>query len=158
MIAITKPRNNSTSPKESYRPISLLCIPLSLRMTATDAHIPLVDEKLTTYQSGFRPSPSCASKLLNFTQHIEYGYERKMLTGAAFVNLPATYDTVQQRLMVRKLMDMTGDIDIYQVIRGLSNRHFIVQLNEPMEEPGERTAARKCLSPVNVLFIYLYCS
>ena len=33
--------------------------------------------------------------------------------------------------MIRKLMDMTGDIDLCQVIRGLlSNRRFFVQLND----------------------------
>ena len=64
------------------------------------------------------------------SQHIEDGYEIKMLTRAAFVDLSAAYDTVQHRLMIRKLMDMTGDIDLCQVIRGLlSNRSFFVQLN-----------------------------
>ena len=65
------------------------------------------------------------------TQHIEDGYEIKMLTGAAFVDLSAAYDTVQHGLMIRKLMDITGDIDLCQVIRGLlSNRRFFVQLND----------------------------
>ena len=94
---------------------------------------PLVDEKFTQDQSGFRPGRSCAGhgQLLNLTQHIEDGYERKMLTGAAFVDLPAAYDTVQHRLMIRQLMDMTGDMDLCQVNRGpLSNRRFFVQLND----------------------------
>ena len=71
---------------------------------------PLIDEKLTKDQAGFRPI--CAGQLLNLTQHIEDGYERKMLTGAAFVDPSAAYDTVQHWLMIRKLMDMTGDIDL----------------------------------------------
>ena len=54
-----------------------------------------------------------------------------MLTDAAFVDLSAAYDTVQHRLMIRNLMDMTGDIDLCQVIRRLlSNRRFFVQLND----------------------------
>ena len=54
-----------------------------------------------------------------------------MLTGAAFVDLSAACDTVQHRLMIRKLMDMTGDLDLCQVIRGLlSNHDFFVQLND----------------------------
>ena len=65
------------------------------------------------------------------SQHLEDGYERKMLTRAACVDLSAAYDTVQHRLMIRKLMDMTGDIDLCQVIRCLlSNRSFFVQLND----------------------------
>ena len=92
---------------------------------------PLVDEKLTKDPAGFIPGRSCAGQLLNLTQHIEDGYERNMLAGAAFVDLSAAYDTVQHRLMIRKLMDMTGDIDQCLVIRGvLSNRRFFVQLND----------------------------
>ena len=132
MIAIPKPGKDPSSPK-SYRPISLLCIPYKLyeRRLILMRISPLVDEKLTKDQAGFRPGRSCAGQLLNLTQHIEDGYERKMLTGAAFVDLSAAYDTVQHRLMIRKLMDMTGDIDLCQVIRSLlSNRRFFVQLND----------------------------
>ncbi len=100
-------------------------------MTDTDGYSPLVDGKLTKEQAGFRPGRSFAGQLLNLTQHIEDGYEINMLTGAAFVDLSAAYDTVQHRLMIRKVMDMTGDIDLCQVIRGLiSNRRFFVQLND----------------------------
>ena len=54
-----------------------------------------------------------------------------MLTRAEFVDLSAANDTVQHRLMIRKLMDMTGDIDLCQVIRGLlSNRRLFVQLHD----------------------------
>ena len=39
--------------------------------------------------------------------------------------------SVQHRLMIRKLMDMTGDIYLCQVIRGLlGNRLLFVQLND----------------------------
>ena len=87
--------------------------------------------QLTKDQAGFRHGRSCAGQLLNLTQHIEDGYERQMLTGAALVDLSAAYDTVQHRLMIRKLMDITGDIDLCLVNRGLlSNRRFFVQLND----------------------------
>ena len=131
VIAIQKPGKDPSSPK-SYRPISLLCIPYKLYERLILMRIsPLVDEKLTKDLAGFRPGRSCAGQILNLTQHIEDGYERKMLTGAAFVDLSAAYDTVQHRLMIRKLMDMTGDIDLCQVIRGLlSNRRFFVQIND----------------------------
>ena len=112
VIAIPKPGKDPSSPK-SYRPISLLCIPYTLYERLILMRIfPLVDEKLTKDQAGFRSGRSCAGQLHNLTQHIEDGYERKMLTGAAFVDLSAAYDTVQHRLMIRKLMDMTGGIDL----------------------------------------------
>ena len=94
---------------------------------------PLVDEKLTKDQAGIRTGRSCVGQLLNLTQHIEDGYESNMLTGAAFLVLSAAsaYDTVQHRLIITKLMDMSGVIDLCQVVRGLlSNRRFFVQLND----------------------------
>ena len=149
MIAIPKPGKDPSSPKR-YRPISRLC--KALRTTDTDAHIPLVDEKLTRYQTGCRPGRSCAGQLLNLTQHLGDGYERNMLTGAAIVDLSAAYDTVQHRLMIRKLMDMTGDKDLCQVIRGLlSNRRFFVQLNDKKS----RSRSQKN-GPVNITQWGLY--
>ena len=113
VIAIPKPGKDPYSPK-STRPISLLCITYKLYVRLILMRIsPLVDKKLTKDQAGFRPGRSCAGQLLNLTQHIEDGYERKMLTCSAFIDLSAAYDTVQHRLMIRKLMDMTGDIDLY---------------------------------------------
>ena len=56
---------------------------------------------------------------------------KKDVNRCAFVDLSAAYDTVQHRLMIRKLMDITGDIDICQVMQGLLvNRRFFVQLND----------------------------
>ena len=49
-------------------------------------------------QAGFRSGKSCTCQLLNLTQHIEDGYEEGMITGTAFVDLSAAYDTVNHRL------------------------------------------------------------
>ena len=68
---------------------------------------PSVDRHLIKEQAGFRPGKSCCSQLLNLTQHIEDGYQRGMITGAAFVDLSAAYDTVNHRLLIRKLYDFT---------------------------------------------------
>ena len=56
---------------------------------------------------------------------------KKDVAGSACVDLSAAYDTIQHRLMIRKLMDMTGDIDLCQMIRGLlSNHRLFVELND----------------------------
>ena len=60
-------------------------------------------------QAGFRPEKSCTSQLLNLTQHIEDGYQRGMITGAAFVDLSAAYDTVNHRILIQKLCNTTQD-------------------------------------------------
>ena len=131
VIAIPKPVKHPSSPK-SYRPISLLRFYVyALRTTDTDAHIPLVDEKLTKYQAGFIPGRSCVGQLPNLTRQHRRRLRKIDDNRAAFVDMSAAYDTVQHRLIIRKLVDMTGDIDLCQVIRGLlNNRRFFVQLND----------------------------
>ena len=57
-----------------------------------------------------------------WTQHIEDGYERNMLTGAGFVDLSPT---VQRRLMIIKLMDMTCDIDLCRVVKGVGHHGHV---------------------------------
>ena len=49
-------------------------------------------------QAGIRAGKSCTSQLLNLTQHIEDGYQECKITGTAFVDLSAAYDTVNHRL------------------------------------------------------------
>ena len=57
------------------------------------------------------------------TQHIEDGYQRGIITGAA-------YDTVNHRLLIRKLYDITEDSQLCSVIQNmLSSRIFYVELN-----------------------------
>ena len=54
-----------------------------------------------------------------------------MITGAVFVDLSAAYDTVNHRLLIRKLYDFTEDIPLCRVIQNmLSSRRFYVELNK----------------------------
>ncbi|CAJ1061372.1 Hypp2004 [Xyrichtys novacula] len=111
VVAIPKPAKDPSSPK-SYRPISLICITYKLyERLLLQRLMPLIDTKLTKDQAGFRLGHSCARQLLNLTQHIEDGFEGKLITGAAFIDLTAAYDTVQHRTVVRKLLDMTVTLD-----------------------------------------------
>ena len=61
----------------------------------------------------------------------EDGHQRGMITGAAFVYLSAAYDTVNHRLLIRKLYDFTEDSHSKcRVIQNmLSSRRFYVELN-----------------------------
>ena len=130
IIAILKPGKDSAKPK-SYRPISLLCHMYKLyERLILNRIAPSVDRHLIKEQAGFRPGKSCCSQLLNLTQHIEDGYQRGMITGAAFVDLSAAYDTVNHRLLIRKLYDFTEDSPLCRVIQNmLSSRRFYVELN-----------------------------
>ena len=98
----------------------------------------MLDQHLIKEQAGFRPGKSCTSQLLNLTQHIEDGYQRGMITGAAFVDRSAAYDTVNHRILIQKLYITTQDSQQSRVFQNMrSNRRFYVELN------NERSRWRK---------------
>ena len=98
----------------------------------------MLEQHLIKEQAGFRPGKSCTSQLPNLTQHIEDGYQKGMITGAAFVDLSAAYDTVNHRILIQKLYNTTQDSHLCRVFQNmLSNRRFYVELN------NERSRWRK---------------
>ena len=91
---------------------------------------PAIEQHLIKEQAGFRADKSCTSQLLNLTQHIEDGYQECKITGTAFVDLSAAYDTVNHRLLIQQLYNITQDSALCRVIQNLlSNRRFYVELN-----------------------------
>ena len=89
-----------------------------------------MDAKLIPEQAGFRPGKSCTSQPLNLTKHIEDGYENRLITGAVFVDLSAAYDTVNHRRLLSNVLEMTGDVQLTEMIRTmLESRRFFVVLN-----------------------------
>ena len=130
IIAILKPGKDSSIPK-NYRPISLLCHTYKLyERMILNRKAPTIEQHLIKEQAGFRSGKSCTSQLLNLTQHIEDGYEEGMITGTAFVDLSAAYDTVNHRLLIQKLYNTTLDSQLCRVIQNLmSDRRFYVELN-----------------------------
>ena len=151
IIAILKPGKDSAIPK-NYRPISLLCHTYKLyERMILNRLAPVVGQRLIKQQTGFRTGMSCTSQLLNLTQHIEDGYQRGMITGAAFVDLSAAYDTVNHRILIQKLYNITQDSPLCRVIQNmLSSRRFYVELNNELSTDGEtegRPATGKCPVP-----------
>ena len=130
IIAILKPGKDSAIQK-NYRPISLLCHTYKLYERLISNRVsPLLEQHLIKEQAGFRPGKSCTSQLINLTQHIEDGYQRGMITGAAFVDLSAAYNTVNHRILIQKLYNTTQDSQLCIVFQNmLSNRRFYVELN-----------------------------
>ena len=62
--------------------------------------------------------------------YAEDGYEKRLITGAVFVYLSAAYDTVNHRRLLSKVLEMTGDVQLTDLIRTmLENRRFFVVLN-----------------------------
>ena len=130
IIAILKPGKDSSIPK-NYRLISLLCHTYKLyERMILNRIAPAIEQHLLKEQVGFRSEKSCTSQLLNLTQHIEDGYEEGMITGTAFVDLSAAYDTVNYKLLIQKLYNTTLDSQLCRVIQNLlSERTFYVELN-----------------------------
>ena len=138
IIAILKPGKDSAIPK-NYRKISLLCHTYTLHERMILNRIaPVAELRLIKEQAGFRTGKSCTSQLLNLTQRIEDGYQRGMITSAAFVDLSAAYDTVNHIILIQKLYNITQDSPLCRVIQNmLSSRRFYVELN------NERSRWRK---------------
>ena len=116
---------------KNYRPISLLCHTYKLyERLILNRVSPLREQHLIKEQTSFRPGKSYTIQLLNLTQHIEDGYHRGMLTGAAFVDQSAAYDTVNHRILIQKLYNTTKDSQLCRIFQNmLSNRRFYVELN-----------------------------
>ena len=103
IIAILKPGKDSTIQK-NYRPIYLLCHSKKLyEQMILNRIAPVAEQHLIKEQAGFRTGKSCTSQLLNLTQHIADGYQRGMITSAAFIDLSAAYDTVNPIILIQKL-------------------------------------------------------
>ena len=136
--SIIKPGKDASIPK-NYRPISLLChIYKQYERLILNRIILAVESHLINEQAGFRHGKSCNSQLLNITQHIDDGYQNRMIIGAAFVDLSAAYDTVNHRILIQKIFNTTRDNPLCRVIQNMmSSRRFYVELN------NERSKWRK---------------
>ena len=123
-------RKDSAIPK-SYILISLLCHTYKLyEQMILNRVTPLLEQHLIKEQVCFCLVKSCTSQLLNLTQHIEDGYQRGMITGAAFLDLFAAYDTVNHRILIQNLYNITHDSYLCRVLQNmLPNRSFYVELN-----------------------------
>ena len=116
VVALLTPGKDPSVAK-SFRPNSMLCHTYKLfERLILNRIAEHVDAKLIPEQAGFRPEKSCTSQLLNLTEHIEDGYEKRLITGAVFVDLSAAYDTVNHRRLLSKMLEMTGDIQMTDLI------------------------------------------
>lgn len=59
----------------------------------------VVDKSLISYQTSFIVGKLCTGQILNLTQNIENEYEKKLVTGAVFIDLSAAYDTIYHRIL-----------------------------------------------------------
>lgn len=129
VAALLKPGKDPNDPK-NFRPVSLLCHTYKILERLILNRIgDFLDQKIIPQQAGFRSGKSCCGQVLNLTQHIEDGFERKQITGVAFVDLTAAYDTVNHRRLLGKVYSITKDYQLTSMIGTfLHNRRFFVSL------------------------------
>ena len=131
VIALPKQDKDLSLPK-SFRPISLLCHPYKLfERLLLGKLTPVVEPKIIPQQAGFREGKSTTGQLLNLMQHIEDVFEKRLVTSAVFVDLSAAYDTVNHRVLLTKIYQMTDDKAMTTLLGTLlKNRMFYVALNQ----------------------------
>ena len=119
---------NQQSPwgTQSYRPISLFCVPYKILERPIHARVkPLIDPMLPKEQAGFRRGKSTVDQVVLLTQNIENSFEAKKKAGAVFVDLTAAYDTVWHRGLTCKLLRLLPDKHMVKMIMELvRNRSF----------------------------------
>ena len=94
VVTISKPSKSLENP-QSYRPISLLCVPYNILERLIYNRVePMFDLFLPKERAGFRHGKSTVDQVILLTQSIEYSFKAKKKAGAVFVELTAAYDTV----------------------------------------------------------------
>lgn len=134
VVVILKPNKPAEDPS-SYRPISLLsvCYKLLERLIYNRIY-EAIDSKLPDEQAGFRRKRSCTDQILALTTHIEAGFEKKLKTGVALVDLSSAYDTVWKDGLLLKFIDAVPCSTLASLLNNmLSNRQIKVVMN------GERS-------------------
>jgi hypothetical protein len=115
-----------------YRPISLLSVVYKILERLILQRIqPLIDAAVPVSQAGFRKNRNCTEQVMALTSHIEAGFERKLKTGAIFIDLTAAYDTVWRDGLMLKFMRVVSCSKISRLLNHmLSNRYFQVFLGD----------------------------
>lgn len=91
-----------------YRTIPLLCViykQLERLIYHRISH--RIFEQILLQQAGFRSKTKCVDQVISLTTPIEAGFQRKLKTAAALIDLSATYDTLWGEGMVYKFLRMT---------------------------------------------------
>lgn len=133
IIALLKPGKPEENPK-SYRPIALLsCLYKLLERVIYNRISPKLFEVIPVEQAGFRPGRNCTDQVLALTTHIEAGFQRKLKSSAAFVDLSAAYDTVWREGLLFKFLRVIPCLKMMRLLNNmLANRSFQVCMADSM--------------------------
>jgi hypothetical protein len=134
-LAVLKPGKDPNDVK-SYRPIALLCTTFKLLERVLLARLtPLLDPAIPNEQAGFRQGRSCCDQVTSLTSYIESGFQKKLKTGAIFMDLSSAYDTVWREGLIYKLSKIIKCQRLVALLDSiLAPRRFKVYLNCKMSK------------------------
>lgn len=90
---------------------------------------PHIDEIIPVEQAGFRNNRSCEEQVLALTTLIEAGFQKKLKTSVAFIDLSTAYDTVWRHRLLYKFSKVISCSKLMALLEGiLANRRFQVYL------------------------------
>jgi len=129
VVAILKPNKTGNDPK-NYRPISLLSVVYKLFERLLLGRIsPLLKRTLPKKQAGFRSGRNYCEQVLALETHVENGFQKKLKSGAVFLDLSAAYVTVWKRGLLLKLAKILKyKTTLYLLEQKLSNGNLKVYL------------------------------
>nr|CAH7713566.1 unnamed protein product [Callosobruchus chinensis] len=145
IIALLEPGKDPELPS-SYHPISLLCHMFKLygRLILNRIQDTL-DSKLIPQQAGFRPGKSCTGQVLNLMELIEQGFEEKMITVVALVDLTAAYDIINHKILLAKTYNTMRDYNLIKIVESLlcTRRYYVMLDGKKSRKCGEAAETAK---------------
>ena len=135
LIPIPKSKKDPNNPS-SYRPISLNSCASKIfeRMVNNRIRVYLEsNQKLTTYQNGFRPGRSTSENLMHIIDSVKRGFTNNNVTAALFLDLKAAFDKVHHDALLIKLykIGVRGRLATY-IKNFITNRTFSVRCGNVM--------------------------
>jgi hypothetical protein len=159
IIAILKPVKMTDS-VESYRQIALLSASYKLLERLLYNRIsPIIQTQIQVKQAGFRPDRSCIDQVLALTTYIETGFQWRLYTATAFVDLTTAYDTVWREGLIYKLLQ-TVPCEMKTRLKNnmLKNRAFCVVMGQSISNIEKLSNGLPQGSVLSPLLFNLYTS
>ena len=118
--------------------------------------IPVAEKYFIEEQTGFRPGKSTIGQLPILTQHIENGFHKK-ITRAVFVDLSDAYDTVNHRLLLKKILDTPTTCDLPTFLGKCSGTNLSLRCSTKKRAEylyKRMVFSRQCACPIDLLHIH----
>jgi len=112
---------------------------------------------LYKYQSGFRTNHSTDTCLSYLNDKVLQGFDQGKITGMILIDLQKAFDTINHKVLLDKLVYMGFSDDAILWFKSyLSNRSFIVNVENEYSDPGELNCGVPQGSILGPLLFLLY--